>query len=107
MADSASNPGVHARSGIRPIYRVFETFICYGGRPPQTASSIESESQMSRPRKEQVKVSSHEMRKTLEADVKAYLKSGKKIEQVPTGFTNQDPLGGRRHIVLGGPKKNG
>jgi hypothetical protein len=60
---------------------------------------------MSRPRKEQVKISSQEMRKSLEADVKAYLKSGKKIEQVPTGFTNQDPLGGRRHIVLGGPNK--
>jgi hypothetical protein len=60
---------------------------------------------MSRPRKEQVKISSQEMRETLEADVRAYLKSGKKVEQVPTGFTNQDPLAGRRHIVLGGPKK--
>jgi hypothetical protein len=37
--------------------------------------------------------------------VQAFLKSGKKIEQIPTGFTNQDPLGGRRHIVLSPNKK--
>jgi len=46
-------------------------------------------------------ISTHERRKTLEADLEAYLASGKTIEQVPTGFTNQDPLGGRRHIILG------
>lgn len=63
---------------------------------------------MSRPRKEQIKVSNEEMRATLESDVRAYIKSGKKVEQVPTGFTNQDPLArGRRQIVLGGPKKEG
>ena len=50
-------------------------------------------------------VTTHEMRKTLEADVEAYLKKGKKIEQVPTGFTNQNPAGGRRHIVLNPAKK--
>ncbi len=59
---------------------------------------------MSRPKKETVKTSSEEMRKALEADVKTFLASGKKIEQIPAGFTNQDPMGGRRHIVLG-PKK--
>lgn len=46
-------------------------------------------------------VSTHERRKSLAADVEAYLAAGKTIEQVPTGFTNQDPLGGRRHIILG------
>ncbi len=61
--------------------------------------------QMARPKKQQVNVSSHELRKTLEGDVQAFLKSGKKIEQIPTGFTNQDPLGGRRHIVLSPNKK--
>ncbi len=61
---------------------------------------------MSRPKKKaDSRVSTQDMRKSIEADVKAYLKSGKKIEQVPTGFTNQDPLGGRRHIVLGPSKK--
>ncbi|MCZ6643037.1 MAG: hypothetical protein O7G86_19655 [Gammaproteobacteria bacterium] len=61
---------------------------------------------MSRPKKKaDARVSTKDMRKSIEADVKAYLKSGKKIEQVPTGFTNQDPLGGRRHIVLGPSKK--
>ncbi len=61
---------------------------------------------MSRPKKKaDTRVSTQDMRKSIEADVKAYLKSGKKIEQVPTGFTNQDPLGGRRHIVLGPSKK--
>ena len=61
---------------------------------------------MSRPKKKaDTRVSTKDMRKSIEADVKAYLKSGKKIEQVPTGFTNQDPLGGRRHIVLGPSKK--
>ena len=61
---------------------------------------------MSRPKKKaDARVSTQDMRKSIEADVKAYLKSGKKIEQVPTGFTNQDPLGGRRHIVLGPSKK--
>ncbi|MCZ6617358.1 MAG: hypothetical protein O7E57_04425 [Gammaproteobacteria bacterium] len=61
---------------------------------------------MSRPKKKaESRVSTQDMRKSIEADVKAFLKSGKKIEQVPTGFTNQDPLGGRRHIVLGPSKK--
>ena len=60
---------------------------------------------MSRPKKEHLKGTSQDMRETLEADVRAYLKSGKKIEQVPTGFTNQDPLSSRRHIVLGPSKK--
>ncbi len=60
---------------------------------------------MSRRKKEQARVSTQDMREALEADVQAYLKSGKKIEQVPTGFTNQDPLRGRRHLMLGPSKK--
>jgi hypothetical protein len=55
---------------------------------------------MNRPRRLPEQVSNAEVRRTLEEDVRSYLASGKKIEQVPTGFTNQDPLGGRRHIVL-------
>ncbi|MAG00397.1 MAG: hypothetical protein QF921_03230 [Pseudomonadales bacterium] len=49
--------------------------------------------------------STHEMRKTLAADVRAYLDSGKEIEQVPSGVSGQDPLGSQRHIVLGNKKK--
>ncbi len=60
---------------------------------------------MSRPRKAQEQVSNEQVRKTLEDDVKAFLAAGKKIEQVPTGFSNQDPLGGRRHIILGPSRK--
>jgi len=57
---------------------------------------------MSRPTKSNSEpISTHERRKSLEADLEAFLASGKTIEQVPTGFTNQDPLGGRRHIILG------
>ena len=61
---------------------------------------------MSRPRKVHEQVSNDQVRKTLEDDVRAYLATGKKIEQVPTGFSNQDPLGGRRHIILGPSKRS-
>jgi hypothetical protein len=61
---------------------------------------------MTRPRKSFEQVSNEQVRKTLEDDVRAYLATGKKIEQVPTGFSNQDPLGGRRHIILGPSKRS-
>lgn len=61
---------------------------------------------MSRPRKASEPVSNEQVRKTLEDDVRAYLATGKKIEQVPTGFSNQNPLGGRRHIILGPSRKS-
>ena len=60
---------------------------------------------MSRPRRIHEQVSNEQVRKTLEEDVRAYLAAGRKIEQVPTGFTNQDPMGGHRHIILGPAKK--
>jgi hypothetical protein len=60
---------------------------------------------MSRQKRDKGNENTATLRAALEADVQAYLDSGKKIEQVPAGFTNQDPLGGRRHIVLG-PKKS-
>jgi len=56
---------------------------------------------MNRPKKMPLEISTQERRKTLEADLRDFLASGKEIEQIPTGFTNQDPLGGRRHIILG------
>jgi hypothetical protein len=59
---------------------------------------------MSRQKQDKGTETTASLRATLQADVQAYLDSGKKIEQVPAGYTNQDPLGGRRHIVLG-PKK--
>jgi hypothetical protein len=46
------------------------------------------------------------MRKILHDDVRAFLDAGNQIEQVPTGFSNQDPLGGRRHIILGPSKRS-
>jgi hypothetical protein len=61
---------------------------------------------MTRPKKSPDQISNAEVRKTLADDVRAFLKAGNKIEQVPTGFSNQDPLGGRRHIILG-PRKKG
>jgi hypothetical protein len=61
---------------------------------------------MSRSKNQIPPVSTAHLRKTLEDDVQAYLTSGKKIEQVPTGFSNQDPTGGRRHIVLGPSRRS-
>lgn len=61
---------------------------------------------MTRPRKNHEQVSNEQVRRTLEEDVQAFLDAGNKIEQVPTGFSNQDPLGGRRHIVLGPSKRS-
>ncbi len=61
---------------------------------------------MSRPRKPNEPVPNEQVRQTLEDDVRAYLATGKKIEQVPTGFSNQNPLGGRRHIILGPSRKS-
>ena len=49
--------------------------------------------------------SSEERRRTLEDDVRAFLKSGKKIEQIPTGVSGQDQLGRGKHITLGRPKQ--
>jgi hypothetical protein len=61
---------------------------------------------MSRPKKAEAQVSNEQMRKTLQDDVRAFLDAGNKIEQVPTGFSTQDPLGGRRHIILGPSKRS-
>jgi hypothetical protein len=60
----------------------------------------------SKQKKPTIIVSNHEMRRVLEADVKAFLAAGNQIEQVPTGQSGQDPLGSRRHIVLGNKKKS-
>lgn len=48
-----------------------------------------------------------ERRRTLAADVEAFLKSGQKIEQVPTGVSGQDRFGRSKHIVLGRGKSRG
>ncbi|MEZ5558065.1 MAG: hypothetical protein R3E86_05885 [Pseudomonadales bacterium] len=61
---------------------------------------------MSRPKNNPSTESREEVRRALAADVQAFLDSGKKIEQVPTGFTEQDPTAGRRHIVLTSSKKS-
>ena len=53
----------------------------------------------------QNELSSHERRKTLADDVQAFLDSGKKIEQVPTGVSGQDNLGRSKHIVISRNRK--
>ena len=45
--------------------------------------------------------SSPEARKQIEKDVAAFLKSGKKIQRIPSGVSGQDGLGNRKQLVLG------
>jgi hypothetical protein len=49
--------------------------------------------------------SSHERRKSLAVDLQAFLDSGKKIEQVPSGVSGQDSLGRSKHIVISRNRK--
>ena len=50
-------------------------------------------------------VSNADLRRQLDADVEKFLKSGKKIQQIPTGVSSQDYSKGRKHIVLGRSKQ--
>lgn len=43
-------------------------------------------------------------RKSIEADVAAYLAAGNKIEEVPTGTSSQDPQGRGKQLRSGGQK---
>lgn len=52
-------------------------------------------------------VSNADLRRQLDADVERFLKSGKKIQQIPTGVSSQDYSKGRKHIVLGKSKQQG
>jgi len=54
---------------------------------------------MSKPKAPQA--SNADLRSQLDADVAKFLKSGKKIQQIPTGVSSQDYSKGRKHIVLG------
>ena len=45
-------------------------------------------------------VSPESRRKSIEADVAAFLASGKKIEQVPSGISSQDPQGRGKQLRL-------
>jgi len=47
-----------------------------------------------------------DLRRQLDEDVEKFLKSGKKIQQIPTGVSTQDYAKGRKHIVLGRSNKN-
>jgi hypothetical protein len=49
--------------------------------------------------------SSPEARKQIEKDVAAFLKSGKKIQRIPSGVSGQDGLGNRKQLVLGPSSK--
>lgn len=50
-------------------------------------------------------VSNADLRRQLDADVARFLKSGNKIQQIPTGVSSQDYSKGRKHIVLGRAKQ--
>ena len=50
---------------------------------------------------QQKELSNAEARKQLEKDVEAFLKSGNKIQQIPTGTSGQDAMASRKHLVLG------
>ena len=52
-------------------------------------------------------VSNADLRRQLDADVERFLKSGKKIQQIPTGVSSQDYSKGRKHIVLGKSQQQG
>jgi len=47
-----------------------------------------------------------DLRRKLDEDVEKFLKSGKKIQQIPTGVSTQDYAKGRKHIVLGKSNKS-
>lgn len=57
--------------------------------------------------KKTVEVSPEVRRKSLEADVAAYLAAGNKIEEIPTGTSSQDPQGRSKQLRLGSPKTEG
>jgi len=46
-----------------------------------------------------------ELRKSLEEDVQAYLKAGKKITMIPNGVSGVDSTKGPKNIALGQVKK--
>lgn len=50
-------------------------------------------------------MSNVEYRRQLEADMKSFLKAGNKIQQIPTGVSNQDFARPNKHITLGKPKQ--
>jgi len=50
-------------------------------------------------------MSNTEARNQIEKDVEAFLKAGKKIQQIPTGTSGQDAMASRKHLVLGQGKK--
>ena len=49
--------------------------------------------------------SQNEARKTIAADLQAFLAAGKAIEEIPSGVSGQDPLVRRKHIVIGRGRK--
>ena len=55
---------------------------------------------MARAQKNRVTQSNIEIRKTLAADLDAFLASGKEIEQVPMGVSGQDKMGRTKNIVI-------
>ena len=46
------------------------------------------------------------LREQINADVEAFLKSGKKITEIPSGVSGQESGPKSRHIKLGKPKKD-
>lgn len=46
-----------------------------------------------------------QLRENLQADIRAFLKSGKKIQQIPNGVSGMDMTKGTRNIALGQNKR--
>lgn len=57
--------------------------------------------------KKAAEVSPEVRRKSIEADVAAYLAAGNKIEKIPSGTSSQDSQGRGKQLGLGPPKEEG
>ena len=56
-------------------------------------------------RTNQINQPTRALREKIDADIAAFLKSGKKITEIPTGVSGQESGPKSRHIKLGKPKQ--
>lgn len=78
-----------------------ETTACLGARCPDTTiRTEEGKVSVSKSSRDNVVQSNVEIRKSLEKDVRAFLKAGKKIKTIPMGKSGQDQLGRNKNIVI-------
>ena len=85
-------------SAAKPLQRKDVTIgLLHGSGPQVTIVS----------KRKQANPTPADLRRQLDEDVAKFLKSGKKIQQIPTGVSTQDYSKGRKHIVLGNSKTRG